>query len=107
ARNIDRFIRDRNWHRRGSGGNIEDTIAMRIIDRAVVGERAVHPTRGYHGKLALEIDECFEHSFHVADRLPRRLRIIAPLDQNLPLAVVPETPRLEPPRTAQAFQAMQ
>ncbi len=79
---------------------------MRVVDCAIVCEGPVHPTRRYYGKLALEVDEGFQHRLHAADRAPGGRRVVVRADQRLPLAVIAEVRRLEHRWTAQAFQRL-
>ena len=96
---------DRRRHRAGGDRDIEDAVAMRVFDRAVVRERAVDAARRHHGELALEIDEGFEHGLDAADRAPGRSASSARSDERLALAVVAEVGGLQHGRAAQAFES--
>ena len=108
ARDFHRLARDRRRHVGRGDREVEDVVAMRVLDHAPVGERRRPPARGDDGDLALEVDERF------IDRTPPptaaaavALRVGRRADLPLPLAVVPErrrssappgTPSSPPPR---------
>ena len=54
--------------------DVEDVVAMHVLDRTVVRERAVEPARGDHRHFVRELDDAFDDDFLVADQAPERAR---------------------------------
>ncbi len=104
ARDLLGLPRDFRRDPRGEHGHVQDVVPVRVVDEAVVGERAVHAPRRDDAGFALERDESFQDALLTAQRLPRSGRFVGAQNLHLALAVVAEARRLEDGRAAQFAQ---
>jgi len=85
----------------GGDGQVEDMVAVAILDDAPIGVGAIGATGGDDGDFFFEFDEGFEDGGSAADGGPGGFGLLGGSDADLPFAVVTEVGGFEDGRTVQ------
>ena len=80
---------------RGSRGYVQNAPHVIVAADAVVDESAIVIPGGNHGKLAIEVDNGFEHSFLTFQNVPCRGSLRDLRNSHLPFSVVSKARRLQ------------